>query len=179
MIASSEAIDLARLLLDLLIVLVAAKLAAEIAERLNLPAVLGEIVAGVAIGPSALGLVELTDARGVSLAMFAEIGVLLLLLQVGMEMDLAELSKVGKSSLLVAIIGVVLPFATGAGVSLLFGQSTNTAIFIGAALTATSVGITARVFGDLRALATMEARIVLGAAVADDVLGLEIGRAHV
>ena len=174
MIASSEAIDLARLLLDLLIVLVAAKLAAEIAERLNLPAVLGEIVAGVAIGPSALGLVELTDARGVSLAMFAEIGVLLLLLQVGMEMDLAELSKVGKSSLLVAIIGVVLPFATGAGVSLLFGQSTNTAIFIGAALTATSVGITARVFGDLRALATMEARIVLGAAVADDVLGLVI-----
>lgn len=174
MIASSEAIDLARLLLDLLIVLAAAKLAAELAERVKLPAVLGEILAGVLIGPSGLGLIELSEARGVSLAMFAEIGVLLLLLQVGMEMDLAELSKVGKASLLVAVIGVVVPFATGAGVGILFDQGTNTAIFIGAALTATSVGITARVFGDLRALATMEARIVLGAAVADDVLGLVI-----
>lgn len=174
MIASSEAIDLARLLLDLLIVLVAAKLAAELAERVKLPAVLGEILAGIAIGPSGFGLIELTDARGVSVAVFAEIGVLLLLLQVGMEMDLAELSKVGKASLLVAVLGVVVPFATGAGVGILFNQSTNTAIFIGAALTATSVGITARVFGDLRALATMEARIVLGAAVADDVLGLVI-----
>ncbi len=174
MIASSEAVDLARLLLDLLIVLAAAKLAAELAERVRLPAVLGEILAGVLIGPSGLGLITLTDARGVSLAMFAEIGVLLLLLQVGMEMDLAELGKVGTASLLVAIIGVVLPFATGAGVGILFGQSTNTAIFIGAALTATSVGITARVFGDLRALSTMEARIVLGAAVADDVLGLVV-----
>ena len=174
MIASSEAVDLARLLLDLLIVLVAAKLAAEVAERLKLPAVLGEILAGVAIGPSGFGLIELTDARGVSLAVFAEIGVLLLLLQVGMEMDLAELSKVGKASLLVAVLGVAVPFATGAGVGILFNQSTNTAIFIGAALTATSVGITARVFGDLRALATIDARIVLGAAVADAVLGLVI-----
>jgi len=173
-IASSEAIDLARLLLDLLIVLAAAKLAAELAEQLNLPAVLGEILAGVAIGPSGFGLIDLTDARGVSLAVFAEIGVLLLLLQVGMEMDLAELSKVGKASLLVAVLGVAVPFATGAGVGILFNQSTNTAIFIGAALTATSVGITARVFGDLRALATIEARIVLGAAVVDDILGLVI-----
>ncbi|HQZ34908.1 MAG TPA: cation:proton antiporter [Ilumatobacteraceae bacterium] len=174
MIATSEAVDLARLLLDLLIVLAAAKLAAELAERVKLPAVLGEILAGVLIGPSGLGLVQLTDARGVSLALFAEIGVLLLLLQVGMEMDLAELGKVGKASLLVAVIGVVIPFVTGAGVGILFDQSTNTAIFIGAALTATSVGITARVFGDLRALSTMEARIVLGAAVADDVLGLVV-----
>jgi Kef-type K+ transport system membrane component KefB len=173
-IASSEGVDLARLLLDLLIVLAAAKLLAELAEKLRLPAVLGEILAGIAIGPSALGLVDLTDTRGVSLAMLAEIGVLILLLQVGMEMDLAELSKVGKASLLVAIIGVAAPFASGIGVGLLFGQSTNTAVFIGAALTATSVGITARVFGDLRALATTEARIVLGAAVADDVLGLVI-----
>ena len=140
-----------------------------------MPAVLGEILAGVLIGPSVLGLIELTGARGVSLGMLAEIGVLLLLLQVGMEMDLAELGKVGTASLLVAVIGVVVPFATGAGGRRwLFGQSTNTAIFIGAALTATSVGITARVFGDLRALATTEARIVLGAAVADDVLGLVI-----
>jgi Kef-type K+ transport system membrane component KefB len=110
----------------------------------------------------------------VSIGVLAEIGVLLLLLAVGMEMDLAELGKVGRPSLLVAIIGVAAPFAVGTLVGLAFGESTETAIFFGAALTATSVGITARVFGDLRALATIEARIVLGAAVADDVLGLVI-----
>lgn len=176
MIASSAegGIDLARLLLDLLIIIGAAKIFAEIAERLKVPAVLGEILAGVVIGPSALGLIHLDEARGVSIAVVAEIGVLLLLLQVGMEMDLAELGKVGKASLLVAFIGVAAPFAGGTAVGLAFGQDTNTAIFVGAALTATSVGITARVFGDLRALATTEARVVLGAAVADDVLGLVI-----
>lgn len=172
--ATAEGLDLARLLLDLLIILVAAKLAAEVAERLRVPAVLGEIVAGILIGPSALGLVELGGSRGVSIGMLAEIGVLLLLLQVGMEMDLGELGKVGAASLAVGVIGVIAPFAGGLGVGLAFGQSANTAVFIGAALTATSVGITARVFGDLRALATTEARIVLGAAVADDVLGLVI-----
>ncbi len=174
MIAIDAGVDLARLLLDLLIVIVAAKAMAELAERLRVPAVLGEILAGVLIGPSVLGLVQVTGQRGISLSLLAEIGVLLLLLQVGMEMDLAELGKVGKSSLLVAVIGVVAPFAAGTAVGLAFGESTNTAIFLGAALTATSVGITARVFGDLRALATTEARIVLGAAVADDVLGLII-----
>ena len=174
MIASSEGVDLARLLLDLLIVIAAAKLLAELAERVRVPAVLGEILAGIVIGPSVLGLVDLTDTRGVSLTMLAEIGVLLLLLQVGMEMDLGELRKVGAASLSVAVIGVVIPFASGMAVALAFGESTNTAIFIGAALTATSVGITARVFGDLHALATTEARVVLGAAVADDVLGLVI-----
>ena len=174
MLASTEAVDLARLLLDLLIVLAAAKLGAELAERLRVPAVLGEIVAGIVVGPSALGLIEFGGERGISLAVLAEIGVLLLLLSVGMEMDLVELRKVGGASMSVAVVGVVVPFAAGAGVGLLFGESTNTAIFFGAALTATSVGITARVFGDLRALASVEARIVLGAAVADDVLGLII-----
>ncbi len=174
MIATETGIDLARLLLDLLIVIVAAKVFAEGAERLRIPAVLGEIIAGVVIGPSGLGLIELDGARGVSLSLLAELGVLLLLLQVGMEMDLRELGKVGKASLAVAVIGVVVPFGSGMAVGMAFGDSTNTALFIGAALTATSVGITARVFGDLRALATTEARVVLGAAVADDVLGLVI-----
>lgn len=172
--ATGGGVDLARLLLDLLVVLVAAKLAAEVAERLRVPAVLGEILAGVLVGPSVLGLVELSGDRGVSLGMLAEIGVLLLLLQVGMEMDLGELGKVGRTSMLTAVIGVAAPFAAGVAVALPFGVSTETAIFIGATLTATSVGITARVFGDLRALATTEARVVLGAAVADDVLGLVI-----
>jgi Kef-type K+ transport system membrane component KefB len=172
--ASAEAIDLARLLLDLLIILAAAKIGAEISERLHIPAVVGEIAAGVMIGPSVLNSVGLDGARGVSIAVIGEIGVLLLLLQVGMEMDLGELSKVGKASMLVAVIGVALPFASGALAGVALGHSGTTSLFIGAALTATSVGITARVFGDLRALATIEARIVLGAAVADDVLGLVI-----
>ncbi|MFZ9483436.1 MAG: cation:proton antiporter, partial [Ilumatobacteraceae bacterium] len=174
MLAASGSVDLARLLLDLLIVIAVAKIAAEVAERIRIPAVLGEIAAGIAIGPSALGLVDLQDARGVSLGMLAELGVLLLLLQVGMEMDLGELRKVGRASLLVGIVGVAVPFAAGAAVSLAFVDSGTTAVFLGAALTATSVGITARVLGDLRALSTTEARIVLGAAVADDVLGLVI-----
>ncbi len=174
MTAAAEAVDLGRLLLDLLIVLAAAKIGAEIAERLRIPAVVGEIAAGVMIGPSVLDAVGLVGERGVSIAMLAEIGVLLLLLQVGMEMDLGELSKVGKASMMVALIGVALPFAGGALAGVALGHSGTTSLFLGAALTATSVGITARVFGDLRALATTEARIVLGAAVADDVLGLVI-----
>ena len=135
---------------------------------------LGEIVAGIVVGPSVLGLVEVVGERGVSLGMLAELGVLLLLVQVGMEMDLAELGRVGRASILVAVIGVALPFGGGVAGGIALGLDTDTAIFVGAALTATSVGITARVFGDLRALATTEARIVLGAAVADDVLGLII-----
>ena len=162
------------MLLDLLIVVLVARLLAEMAERLGVPAVLGEICAGILIGPSVLGVVELGGDRGVSIGVIAEIGVLLLLMQVGMEMDIGELRKVGGSSMLVALIGVVVPFAGGAIAGVALGESGNTAIFLGAALTATSVGITARVFGDLRALATTEARVVLGAAVADDVLGLVI-----
>ncbi|HUP69309.1 MAG TPA: cation:proton antiporter [Acidimicrobiales bacterium] len=158
------------ILLDILVVLVAAKLAAELAERVGLPAVVGEILAGLAIGPSMLGLVEASEV----LRTLGELGVILLLLQVGLEMDLGELGAVGKASMLVAVIGVVMPFAAGFGVMAAFGESGNTAIFVGAALTATSVGITARVFGDLGVLASVEARTVLGAAVADDVLGLII-----
>src|SRR6185436_3020631 len=113
-LAAESGVDLARILLDLLIVLAAAKVGAEVAERLRTPAVLGEIAAGILIGPSVLGLVHLDGGRGVSIAVLAEIGVLLLLVQVGMEMDLGELSKVGRASLLVALIGVALPFAGGA-----------------------------------------------------------------
>jgi Kef-type K+ transport system membrane component KefB len=157
-------------LVDILIVLIAAKAAAELAERAGVPAVVGEILAGVAIGPSALGLVE----GGEVLHVLAELGVILLLLEVGLQMDLAELGAVGRASLLVAIVGVVAPFALGFTVTSGFGHDAHTALFVGAALTATSVGITARVFGDLRALTSAEARTVLGAAVADDVMGLMI-----
>jgi len=158
------------ILLDILIVLVAAKVTAEVAERVGVPAVVGEILAGVVVGPSVLGLVE----PGEVLRTLGELGVILLLLQVGLEMDLGELGGVGKASLRVGLVGVALPFATGYGVMQILGEGGHPALFMGAALTATSVGITARVLGDLRALSRVEARTVLGAAVADDVLGLVI-----
>jgi len=167
-------VDVRRVLLEILVILIAAKAAAEVAERIKVPPVLGEIVAGVLIGPSVLGLVEATGPGSGALRVLAEIGVILLLLEVGMEMDLRELGAVGKASILVACTGVVVPFVLGAGAAKAFGEPTKTAIFLGAALTATSVGITARVFGDLKALSSVEARTVLGAAVADDVLGLVI-----
>lgn len=157
------------MIVELLVVLVAARLAAEIAERVSAPAVLGEIVAGIVVGP-ALGLVHGTE----TLHFLGELGVILLLLEVGLETDLGELRAVGRASLLVAVLGVALPFAGGIAGMAALGQEWPAAVFVGAALTATSVGITARVFGDLRALATLEARTVLGAAVADDVLGLVI-----
>ena len=171
---SAGGVDVRRVLLEILIILIAAKAAAELAERIKVPAVLGEIVAGVLIGPSALGLIEATGPGSGALRVLAEIGVILLLLEVGMEMDLRELGAVGRASLLVAVAGIALPFALGAGAVVALGEPGQTAIFIGAALTATSVGITARVFGDLRALSSVESRTVLGAAVADDVLGLVI-----
>ena len=162
--------DVTGVLLDILVVLIAAKVAAEIAERVNIPAVVGEIVAGVIVGPSVLALVEPNE----TLAVLGELGVILLLLAVGMEMDLGELGAVGRASMSVAVVGVVLPMAGGYAVASALGHGSNQSLFIGAALAATSVGITARVFSDLRALATVEARTVLGAAVADDVLGLVI-----
>ena len=164
--------DIAHILRDILIVLVAAKIASEGAERLGIPAVVGEIAAGLLIGPSVIDLVGRGDEV---LRTLGELGVILLLLDVGLEMDLRELSKVGKASLSVATIGVIAPLVLGLGaMEYLVGDEFNTSLFVAAALTATSVGITARVFGDLRALATTEARIVLGAAVADDVMGLVV-----
>src|SRR5918995_3049944 len=164
--------DVAEVLRNILVVLVAAKLAAELAERAGIPAVVGEIVAGILIGPSVLGLVDHGDQV---LQTLGEIGVILLLLDVGLEMDLVELGRVGRASFLVAVVGVVAPLVLGLGAMEAFiSDDFNVALFMGAALTATSVGITARVFSDLRAMATTEARVVLGAAVADDVMGLVV-----
>jgi Kef-type K+ transport system membrane component KefB len=174
--ASAGNYDLALILGNLLIIILVARLAAELAERIKIPAVLGEIVAGIIIGPSVLGLIDPIKHLDVAnmVLLLGEIGVILLLFQVGLEMDLGEMAKVGKPALFVAIIGVAVPFVAGFGVAASFGEDAKVALFIGAALTATSVGITARVLGDLRALALRESRIVLGAAVADDVLGLVI-----
>jgi len=106
--------------------------------------------------------------------MLAEVGLIILLAGVGLEMDLTELRKVGRASMLVAIIGVVVPMSSGVLAGTVLGESFNASLFLGAALAATSVGVTARVFADLRALSSTEARIVLGAAITDDVLGLII-----
>lgn len=159
------------LLLSLVTLLVSAKLGAELAHRCGQPAVLGELLAGLLVGASALKLIDGNDE---TLHLFAELGAVLLLFEVGLECDLTQLLRIGGTALYVAAAGVVLPFGFGYGVGVLLGEPTPVAIFLGAALTATSVGITARVFADMQRLQTKEAQIVLGAAVADDVIGLII-----
>lgn len=165
-------------LIGLAAMLLVAKLAGELFERLKQPAVLGELVGGIVIGNLALlgfAAAEPLKTNEV-IAGIAEIGVIILLFEVGLESDLKEMMEVGWSSLLVAVLGVIAPFFLGWAVSAYFipEESRLTHIFIGATLCATSVGITARVFKDLQKLATREARIILGAAVIDDVLGLMI-----
>jgi Kef-type K+ transport system membrane component KefB len=158
------------LLVGLVLVWVAAKLAGEGMERIGQTAVLGELLAGVLIGPGGLRLVHESEA----LHVLAELGVLILLFEVGLKSDLNELLRAGAQATLVAVVGVALPLAFGFGVIRWFGHSALLAIFVGATLTATSVGITARVFADLGRLQDAAARVVLGAAVVDDVLGLLI-----
>lgn len=165
-------------LVGLAAMLIVAKLGGELFERLKQPAVLGELIGGIIIGN--LVLLGFTAAEPLKtnevIAAIAQIGVIILLFEVGLESDLKEMMEVGWSSLLVAVLGVIAPFLLGWVVSAYFipEESRLVHIFIGAALCATSVGITARVFKDLAKLATREARIILGAAVIDDVLGLMI-----
>jgi Kef-type K+ transport system membrane component KefB len=163
-------------------VLVSAKLLGELAERMGQPAVLGELIAGILLGSSVLGVVP-TEGSGAGIShLLAEFGVVLLLFEIGLETDLREMFRVGPASLAVALVGVVLPFALGFvywayvphPASASAADLTTTAIFVGATLTATSVGITARVLSDLHRMHTVEARIIIGAAVIDDVLGLVI-----
>lgn len=168
----------APLLISLCVILFAAKLGGHIAIRLKLPPVLGELLFGMLLGNlSLVGFHYLDGLVGLpALDILAELGVILLLFHVGLESTVGEMVKVGVSSSLVAVLGVVAPFFLGWGVSawLLPEQSVYVHIFIAATLTATSVGITARVFSDLKQTKSMEAKIVLGAAVIDDVLGLII-----
>ncbi|MFN7145244.1 MAG: cation:proton antiporter [Myxococcota bacterium] len=163
-------------LLALTIILLAAKLGADIAQRLKQPAVLGELVAGVLVGNvdlfgfdalSFIGTDPIVDA-------LANLGVIVLLFEVGLESTVAQMARVGASAVLVAVLGVVAPFVLGFGVGhvLLPDHSVYVHMFLGATLTATSVGITARVLKDLGHSHGKEARVILGAAVIDDVLGL-------
>ncbi len=167
-----------RFLFEVVIILLAAKMGGEIFETWNQPAVLGELVFGVVLGNlHLLGLLALEGLKTEpGLAFAAEVGVILLLFEVGLKSDLSELLDVGTSALMVAILGVVAPVLLGYAVSswLLPGGGWYVHLFAGAALAATSVGITARVLKDLEKMDTKEARIILGAAVVDDVLGLVI-----
>jgi Kef-type K+ transport system membrane component KefB len=165
--------DSAGILLTLFLIFIAALVGGEIAQRLKLLAVVGEIAAGCAIGPSALGWVALPDiAVGTPLDVLAEIGVILLLFSVGLETRLDDLKKVGASAFLVGVLGVFIPFGLGALWAHGSGFDWLRSMFVAAAFVATSAGITARVLQELGVLQRQEARIILGAAVIDDILAM-------
>ena len=165
--------DATAILLSLFVIFVAAQIGAEIAQRLKLPGVVGEIVAGCLIGPSALGWLKVSDiASGTPLDVLAEIGVVLLLFAVGLEMRLDDLKKVGRSAFLVGILGVIVPFALGSIWAHGAGFEWARSLFVAAAFVATSAGITARVLQELGALQRIESRVILGAAVIDDILAM-------
>jgi Kef-type K+ transport system membrane component KefB len=157
-----------QLLLQLLVIFVSAKVAGELFESVRLPSVLGEILAGIALGPFALSWINPSD----TIHSVAEIGAIFVLFSAGLETSPQDLIRVGRKALLVAGAGVIVPFVLGFAYMKWLGNATSEAIFVGAAMVATSVGITARVLGDLRVLATRTAKIILGAAVFDDILGM-------
>ena len=157
-----------RVLLTLFIMLAAAKVMAEVFERLRQPAVAGEILAGIMIGPSLLNLAAPSEITSI----LAQVGVIFLLFNVGLETKPAAIFKVGKSAAIVAVLGVVAPFFAGWLLMKAWGSTSVEALFVGTALVATSVGITARVLSALGLLDAPTARIILGAAVIDDILGL-------
>ena len=163
--ATTEA---AGVLTDLAVILVAAKIGDEIFKRIGQPAIVGEILAGLIVGPAVIGVVEPSEVLDV----FAELGVVFLLFWVGLETRLHEMREVGATAAKVGIAGVAIPFAGGFAAGLLIGETTETAIFLGAALSATSVGITSAVLAEIGALGTRAARTILGAAVIDDILAL-------
>ena len=161
------------ILLALFAVFVAAQIGAWLARLLRLPGVVGEIAAGCAIGPSALGWIAPEQiAAGMPLDVLAEIGVVLLLFSVGLETRLDELKKVGRSAFLVGLLGVIVPFALGSLWAHGSGFEWTKSMFVAAAFVATSAGITARVLQELGALPRIESRVILGAAVIDDILAM-------
>ena len=155
--------------LYLLVILLTARVFAELATRLQAPSVIGELFAGVVLGPSLLGWIEPVEA----IKLMAEIGIILLLFEVGLETDVKRLVRSGLKSLIVAIAGFVLPLALGFALGYWgFGLSLLVSLFIGGTITATSIGITVRVLSDLKRQQAPEAQIVLGAAVLDDIIGV-------
>lgn len=156
-------------LLQLLVILVTARLFGEIATRLQTPSVIGELLAGVVLGPSLLDWIEPSQ----TFRLLAEIGIILLLFEVGLETDVRQLAQAGVKSAVVALSGFILPFVFGFAIGRwVFGLDLIVALFIGGTITATSIGITLRVLADLKRQHSHEAQVVLGAAVIDDVLGI-------
>lgn len=201
--AEAAPLVLAGVLLSLVFIYLASKLGGELSQLANLPPVLGELVGGVVVGVSALHLLVFPETGAVAddsvvvtilqqiagltvenssdvfssfsevVSVLAELGVIILLFEIGLESDLRELQKVGSRAAIVAIVGVVAPFVAGTvGLILIFGMPTIPAVFAGAALTATSIGITSKVLSELGQLKSTEGQIIVGAAVIDDVLGI-------
>jgi Kef-type K+ transport system membrane component KefB len=165
--------ETAAILASLFIIFVAAQIGAEIAQRVRLPGVVGEIVAGCLIGPSVLGWIHPDEiAHGTPIEVLSEVGVVLLLFAVGLETRLDDLKKVGRSAFLVGVLGVVVPFALGSLWAHYEGYDWTKSLFVAAAFVATSAGITARVLQELGALQRIESRVILGAAVIDDILAM-------
>lgn len=201
--AENAPVVLTGVLLSLVVVYLASKIGGELSKAINLPPVLGELVGGVIVGVSALHLLvfpesgasasdsvlmtvlqfignlspeavnDVFQSQSEAISILAELGVIILLFEIGLESDLRELQKVGYQAAIVAVVGVAAPFAMGTvGAMLLFGISAIPAIFAGAALTATSIGITSKVLSELGQLKSKEGQIIVGAAVIDDVLGI-------
>ncbi|MBE9240247.1 cation:proton antiporter [Synechocystis salina] len=194
---------LAGVLLSLVVVYFASKLGGEVCLRLNLPPVLGELVGGVLVGVSALKLLlfpegglapedslviqllmgsadlspeaaaSVFSAQSEVISVISELGVIILLFEIGLESNLKELIRMGPQAAIVAVVGVVTPFSLGTiGLMTIFGVAAIPAIFAGAALTATSIGITAKVLAEINRLSSNEGQIIIGAAVLDDILGI-------
>lgn len=201
--AEAAPLVLAGVLLSLVFIYLASKLGGELSQLANLPPVLGELVGGVVVGVSALHLLVFPETGAVAsdsvvvtilqqvaglsaenssavftsfsevVSVLAELGVIILLFEIGLESDLQELQKVGSRAAIVAVVGVVAPFVAGTlGLILIFNMPTIPAVFAGAALTATSIGITSKVLSELGQLKSTEGQIIVGAAVIDDVLGI-------
>lgn len=161
--------ELHQFFLFLAIILIAARLLSETVARFGVPSVIGELLAGLLVGPSLLGWVS----PDTTMKLLAEIGIILLLFEVGMDTNLSRLAHSGSKPYVVAVVGFTLPFALGYGVSaFMFDLPSLVALFIGGTLTATSIGITVRVLDDLGKRHSDEAQIVIGAAVLDDILGV-------
>jgi Kef-type K+ transport system membrane component KefB len=166
--------DIGQILLLLFVVVVSARLLGLAFERLKLPSVIGEIIAGIIIGNTVLVDVLHVEDNFIILELLAELGVIFLLFAVGLETRFSDLSRVGRTAIFVAVLGVIIPFVSGYLIMISLASPPPEAMFIGAALVATSVGITARVIRDLRLTDSTEAKVIIGAAVIDDILGLVV-----
>ena len=162
-------LTLGQLLASLVVIYLASKIGGEIALRFKQPEVLGELVAGLVVGVSGLGIV---NPEQPVLVLLAQVGVTLLLFEVGLDSDLKSLFKVGPQALAVALVGIILPFGLGYGVIKFAGATNLVSVFTGASMTATSIGMSAKVLADLDYLQRTEGKIILGAAVFDDILGI-------